>query len=299
MMLIDQVLTGILQKLPGQTFSIKKMCRLWTAEEKERFEQELEYLSEKYAIDTIVEGYVYFTGTVINETKYFQEHGSYRYSSFDEVNRNVYANEKNMTLYMLGLSLAEYLWETTLRIHRFFEKEIRNTYGDCYLEIGPGHGKYFSEAYELGHFKRYVGIDISQTAIAMTESYMKRQKSNQSSSKDYTLICQDVVSWDTHERYDFIVIQEVLEHLEDPLGMLKKLRELLSVDGTAYALMPICAPSAQHIFLFRDTTHVRELVGKAGLEIVKEEYVTANSVSIETAEKKKLPINACLIVKKI
>lgn len=199
---------------------------------------------------------------------------------------------------MLGLSLAEYLWETTLRIHRFFEKEIRNAYGDCYLEIGPGHGKYFGEAYELGQFKRYVGIDVSQTAIAMTESHMKRCKRSQSASKDYELICEDVISWDTHEKYDFIVIQEVLEHLEDPLGMLKKLRELLSLNGKAYVLMPICAPSAQHIFLFRDTDHVRDLVGQAGLEIVKEEYITANSVTIETAEKKRLPINACLIVKK-
>lgn len=296
-MLIDQVLAGILQKLPGQTFSIKKMSRSWTLEEKARFEDELEYLSENYTMEAIVNGYVYFTGTVLEETKYFREHGRYRYSSFDEVNRNVYSNEQNMTSYMLGLSLAEYLWETTLRIHRFFENEIRNVCGDRYLEIGPGHGKYFREAYELGRFKKYVGVDVSQTAISMTECYMKRCKAVRA-PKDYELICQDALSWDTREKFDFIVIQEVLEHLEDPLGMLKKLNELLTPDGNAYLLMPICAPSAQHIFLFRDTAHVRGLVEQANLKIMKEEYIAANSVAIDTAEKKKLPINACLIVKK-
>lgn len=295
-MLIDQALAGILRKLPGQTFSIKKVRRLWTSEEETCFEQELEYLSENYTMDTIIDGYIYLTSTTMEETKYFQEHGSYRYSSFDEVNRNVYANEKNMTLYMLGLSLAEYLWETTLRIHRCFEKEMKSAYGDRYLEIGPGHGKYFREAYELGQFKEYVAVDVSQTAISMTEAYMKRCNAN---PEKYKLICQDALVWDTHKKYDFIVIQEVLEHLEDPLSMLRKLGELLTPTGKMYALMPICAPSAQHIFLFRDTTHVRELVGQAGLEIVNEEYITANSVAIETAEKKKLPINACLIVKKV
>lgn len=295
-MLIDQVLIGILKKLPAQTFSIKKVRRLWTQEEENRFDYELGYLSEDYELETIIDGYVYLTRSILEETKYFRENGHYRYDSFDEVNRNVYANQKNMTLYMLGLSLAEYLWETTLRIHRFLESEMRIAFGDRYLEIGPGHGKYFREAYELGHFKEYVGIDVSQTAIEMTENYMKRLECSSHGARKYELICQDVLSWNPHEKYDFIVIQEVLEHLEDPLGMLKKLRELLSPNGKAYVLIPICAPSAQHIFLFRDTFHVRDMVEQANLNIIKEEYIVANSVTIETAEKRKLPINVCMLV---
>ena len=36
----------------------------------------------------------------------------------------------------------------------------------------------------------------------------------------------------------------------------------------------------------------------AGFEIVKEEYITANKLSIEQAEQKKLPIDACLVLRK-
>ena len=102
---------------------------------------------------------------------------------------------------------------------------------------------------------------------------------------------------DTREKYDFIVAQEVLEHLEDPLGMLRKIGSLLSENGQAYVLMPIMAPSKQHIFLFRDVQHVKQMVKQAGLEIVEEAYITAKGMPVEEAEKKRLPVNACLIVK--
>ena len=295
-MLVDQVLTGILQRLPGQTFSIRKVCALWTPEERERFEQELEYFSEKYTLETLVDGYLFLTETTLKESRYFQENGDYRYHSFEEVNQNVYSNTRNMTLCMLGLSLAEYLWETVLRTHRFFEAEIRKVCGNRYLEIGPGHGKYFYEAYALGQFKEYTAVDISPTAITMTEDYMKHRKAIWGGH--YKLVCQDATQMDVGEKYDFIVIQEVLEHLENPLAMLIKIGELLETGGSAYVHMPICAPSAQHIFLFRNISHVRDMVEKAGFEILKEEYVTANHISAEAAEKKKLPINACLIVRK-
>ena len=164
-MLRDQVISGILHKLPGQTFVFKRMQRLWTPEEAERFEDELAFLSRKYSVEKIIDGYVYLTGMTMEESKYFQEHGDYRYHSFDEVNRNMYADREKMTLCMLGLSLTEYLWETGLRIHRFYTGEIREAKGENYLEIGPGHGKYFWEAYGLGRFKKYVAVDISPTAI--------------------------------------------------------------------------------------------------------------------------------------
>ena len=80
--------------------------------------------------------------------------------------------------------------------------------------------------------------------------------------------------------------------------MLRKIGELLTPEGRAYALMPICAPSPQHIFLFQNRAHVRSIVERAGLEIVKEEYITANDMPAEEAEAKRLPIDAALIVKR-
>lgn len=296
-MLTEQVINRVLQKLPGQAFTIKRLAKMWTPEEKNRFERELEYLTEKYSLEKVVDGYVLMTNSTVNETKYFKEHGDYRYHSFEEVNRNIYANQEEMTLRMLGLCLAEYFWETVLKIHRFYEKVIKTVSGERYLEIGPGHGKYFLEAYNLGRFKEYVAVDVSQTSIDMTDEYMKRYAKD-SEEKEYKLICQDATLLNTDIQYDFIVIQEVLEHLEDPLQMLKTIHSLLTPTGTAYALMPITAPSRVHIFLFKNVAHVKNMVEEAGFEIVTEEYVTANKVTIEDAEERKLPINACLLLKK-
>lgn len=188
-MLRKTVLRKIMERLPGQTFSLRKIQKLWTPEEASRFEQELEFLADAYSLEKIVDGYVWLTDMTIRESKYFHEHGEYRYHSFEEVNRNVYADEETMTLCMLGLSLTEYLWQTNLQIHRFYETAIRDAQGENYLEIGPGHGKYFCEAYNLGQFKKYVAVDVSPTAIAMTERYMQSYKTARGGIRAYLPGC--------------------------------------------------------------------------------------------------------------
>ncbi len=85
---------------------------MWTAEEEERFERDLEYLTARYQLEQIVEGYVRFTRSVMEETKYFKAHGDYRSHSFAGVNERVYADQEQTTYYMLRLSVTEYLWET-------------------------------------------------------------------------------------------------------------------------------------------------------------------------------------------
>lgn len=296
-MLSEQLLDQIMRKAPpGQVLSIRRVRNMWTAEEAERFEQEVSSLAEQHSMDEIVEGYLYLTTMTMQETAWFREHGDYRYHSFEEVNKNVYSNAEKMTSLMIGLSVGEFLWETLLRSHRFYEQVIREVNGENYLEIGPGHGKYFCEAYNLGRFKKYVAVDVSPASIALTAEFMERHKNGRGGV--YALQCQDATLLDpAKEKYDFVTIQEVLEHLEDPEGMLRKIGDLLTPAGTAYALMPICAPSAQHIYLFRDREHVRSIVARAGLEIVREEYVT-NNMPVEAAEAKRQPINACLVLRK-
>lgn len=73
---------------------------------------------------------------------------------------------------------------------------------------------------------------------------------------------------------------------------------MLTPEGRVYALFPINAPSPAHIFLFYSIDHVKETVSKAGFEIVKEEYIVANGVTSEQAAEKKLPIDACLVLRK-
>ncbi len=295
--LIDLLINNVLHQLPGQVFSIKKVMGEWTEEEKIRFEMELQYLIDKYSMEEVVDGYVFYTNSVMEETKYFKEHNDYRCHSFADVDTYIYADEERMKLYMLGLSVAEFLWMTVLKIHRFFEKLICHISGKHYLEIGPGHGKYFLEAYNQQKFLEYDAVDVSETAIAMTRDYLQYYMVKESMRK-YHLICQDATLLCDEEKYDFIVIQEVLEHIEDPISMLKSIYRMLTSEGRVYALFPINAPSPAHIFLFHSIDHVKDIVSEAGFEIVEEEYIIANGRTIEQAMIKKLPIDACLILRK-
>lgn len=297
--LMEYLINEILHKLPGQAFSVRKTTREWTDEERKRFARELEYLTERYSKEEIVEGYLFYTESVMEESRYFKEHGDYRCHSFEEVDAYIYADAERMKQYMLGLAVAEFLWMTVLRIHRFYAELIRNVSGERYLEIGPGHGKYFLEAYRLQRFEQYDAVDVSETAIAMTKDYMERHNVEYGEGvKNYRLICGDATKLSFDGGYDFVVIQEVLEHIEDPLGMLRSIYRILVPNGKAYALFPINAPSPAHIFLFRSIDHVKEIVAEAGFEVLQEEYITANNLSVEQAQEKKMPINACMVLVK-
>lgn len=297
--LSEQLISEILKKLPMQKFSIKRVASLLTQEERSRLESDINYLLKDHSFDFLVAGYVYMTQRAIEETFYFKKHGDYRFHTFAEVNNSLYSNKKTMELYMVGLFLGEYLWETLLRVHRYYEKIIHEFSGKDYLEIGPGHGKYFTEACRLGRFRRYTAIDVSPTAIQMTEKFLNYNGvSMEGGGTSVKLLCKDVTMCDIESKFDFVVAQEVLEHIENPLKMLKQIRKLLTRRGMAYLLVPISAPSPAHIFLFKDREHVRDIVKQAGLEIVQEKYIVANEMALREAEKRKLPINACLITKR-
>lgn len=177
-MMIEQFMTAILRRLPVQTFSFKRVKNLWTPEEKARFERELERLTERYTLEQLVDSYVSIVEETLEERKYFNEHGDYRCHSFEEINKKYYSNRgEEMVRGYIALSLLEYLWEHILWTHRFFEKAIDEAYGDRYLEIGPGHGKYFVEALNKGHFKEYTAVDVSPTSIEMTREAVRTQNS--------------------------------------------------------------------------------------------------------------------------
>jgi len=68
-------------------------------------------------------------------------------------------------------------------------------------------------------------------------------------------------------RYDFITIGEVLEHLEDPRAMLRRILELLAPDGRVFITTPANAPMIDHIYLFNNAGEIREMLRTCGFAI--------------------------------
>ena len=256
--------------------------------EREEFEGMLKFLTQKYSLEYLAGSYLLMIEYAMEEMKYFAANRHYRYSKFEEVENQVYMNDEYMSRYMLGLMISGYLWKHHLIVHRWYKEKIKGFGGDNYLEIGPGHGRYFLECLNLGKFRHYSAIDLSPSSIELASEYIAANRPDASAS--YDLICEDVNKYEFSSKFDGLCISEVLEHLERPDLILERIHEITNKGADIYVSVPINSPAIDHIYLFRDNNEVFEMVKNAGFEIVDYISVSSNGASYEKAIKKRIPV---------
>lgn len=241
-----------------------------------------------YDIEKLAEAYLMMVNDVRSETKYFLENGKYRNSTYEEVKSNVYFNDNYMEQYMLGLVLSDYIWQNHLLITKWLKNQfIQIDTKGKYLEIGPGFGLYFLLAIENTNFTEYRAVDLSPKSVEEARKFVEyfcRGK------KNWSIVCEDFFSYKGNEKFDCIVMGEVLEHVENPERMLRKIHSLLNVGGISYISTVINAPAIDHIYLFSSVEDVLRITEKSGF--VVEEYLctTENNVPLEKAIKQKRAI---------
>lgn len=267
-----------------------------TPEEKASLEGMIEVLENDCSLEYLSSSYLMLINDTMKETKYFLENGSYRYSTLDEVRDKVYSNEEYMTKYMTGLMLSGYLWQNHVAVNRWYREKLKTLKGRTFLEIGPGHGQYFLEAVRAGSFDEYLGVDLSESSVKLARRNL--EKKLQKDHKPYRLICADIFDAGLPDGIDAVVLSEVLEHVEDPRGLLERIYEISSDKASVYISVPINAPEIDHIYLFRSNEEVFKLAEEAGFSVSDSFYVTSNGVSYEKALKKKIAVNLALLLKK-
>ena len=191
------------------------------------------YLLQGETIASLAEAYLMFCDDTLEETKYFIEHDDYRYHKFSDVAANVYFDEEYMRKYMIGLGLSLYIWPQHRACLRFFTEAYAKyaRQGDAYLEIGPGHGKYFCEAVRTGRSATYTALDVSETSIHLTQDMVSYFLSSAELQRCRFRVA-DITKTDAVGAFDFITMCEVLEHVEEPLRLLGSLRSM-SIRGGA------------------------------------------------------------------
>jgi len=102
-----------------------------------------------------------------------------------------------------------------------------NWKGKTVLDVGCGTGETAFLIAERGA-KKVVGIDYAPQAIAVAEATYK--------SPNLFFEIKNVMA--VRERFDAIVIMGTLEHIDDPLGLLKKLKTLLNPGGSIIITSP-------------------------------------------------------------
>ena len=243
-------------------------------------------IDDGLSLDYAVDCYLKMLADMNFESVQFLRDGKYSSQSFEEVNQRVYNNPDVMDYYMHGLLLSQFLWSHHYDILINFSQTLAGSTGkvENYLEIGGGHGLYISEAIDvLGNSTSFDLVDISESSLAISKKMIR--------DNDVNFIHSDIFEYETESRYDWITMGEVLEHVEEPVGLLERLQYLLSDNGRIYITTPTNAPAIDHIYLFRNADDVREVIANAGL-IVEEEHClyTEEGVDEEFAEKHKIPM---------
>lgn len=219
--------------------TINKTKEDWNEREENDFEELLSYYKNirGTSLKDMAEAYELIVNMMREETYFFRRNGRYRNSTLKDVEECVYKNEDYMTKYMLGLAISDYLWIQHIKMVRFYESHM-NMFTGNYLEIGPGHGQYLARSIQKGHFSKIEAIDISPVSVDSSNEYLRyKNLSDKCQVKNMDFFEYDSV--DT--KFDTIVMSEVLEHVENPLNMLLKIKNLLSPN--------LCVGGAKRMFL--------------------------------------------------
>lgn len=294
--IVDEFVKIISKKNSFQKKYLKKWCI--TENEKNDFEHLLNFYINQYhfTLDFLAESYLFLNTTMIEEQRYFFKNGKYRNSSFKEVNESVYQNSEYMERYMCGLSISDYMWINHITLLRYFQENLDKCSGNHYLEIGPGFGQYLIKAIKKNNFKTYLAVDISPVSVQKSKDFLKYNEFE--CGEKYNIVNIDFLKFSSKNKFDYIVMGEVLEHIEEPMVVLKKIYLLLSDDGKAFITTVINSPAFDHIYLFSNIKSVLNIVEDAGF--VVEDYICAsgNNMAIEKAERIKGPISIAMLLKK-
>lgn len=249
-------------------------------------------ISENKTIDFGISCYLHMIDDMQEESLKFQRDGKYSNNSFEDVAERIYNNPEIMTYHMHGLVLAQFLWYDQIKRFTFFyENLVRlGSNSNKYLEIGGGHGLYIYEALELlPNVSQFDMVDISQSSLDLAKGII--------SDNRVVYTHKNIFDFEDEENFDIITLGEVLEHVEDPMSLLKKISRLLSPNGVSFITTPINSPMIDHIYLFKNADEIRELFDLAGFEIIEEKLAVSYNKSISYAEKFKAPIMYAAFIK--
>lgn len=94
--------------------------------------------------------------------------------------------------------------------HQWFSAQLRPEWH--ILDVGCGNGALAADL--AGHCKQITGIDISRKDIEEAKQRVKGE-----------FICADITTYSFNGKFDAIILSNVLEHIENRVSFLKKLRE--------------------------------------------------------------------------
>lgn len=268
-------------------------------EELARFEEFLAFSERGGAsVEHIAGCYLTVVEDTLGEQMYFLRHKNYRRASYTEVADFVYHNREYMNRYMYGLVVTAFLWPNHVQMARFFKEKLPLDKHGAYLEIGPGHGYYMMTAVANSAFETFLGVDISAASIAQTKAiidFFAPKAGDRIELRHGDFLDAKALAPNS---FDAVVMGEVLEHVEQPGTFLQRIAELSRPGAFIYVTTCINAPAVDHIFLWRSTDDLEDLIRDSGLKIRDALRLPYEGRTLKQAIDQALSINVAYVLEK-
>jgi ubiquinone/menaquinone biosynthesis C-methylase UbiE len=248
-------------------------------------------------IDRHCADYHWMCDNFVAELMFFRRNQRYRLQTFAEAVAEVYSNAGYMSRYVKGILLSQVFWHNHARAIDVFRSNFltANKINYEHLDVGPGPGLFLAFAATDPRCQAVTGWDVSPSSLAATRTALARMEISQPIS----LILQDVLQAPPEaDRFDSIVVSEVLEHIERPDIALQMLMRALRPGGRIFINIPVNSPAPDHIYLWRRPAEITDLVRSAAFQIEQQRHFPATGKTLEEAIKRGLDISCVVIAHK-
>ena len=247
------------------------------------------YVSED-AMSAAVKGYGSFVIDSMRRQKRFEVERFYPAKTYAEAAAEVYLNDDYMARqYLPGLLLSHYLWihhfQQIKYFKNFFLESLVASHVSNFAEVGVGTGIYSRLALESLSGVQGVGFDISPLSLQFTQQHVNAY----GFGDRYSVLLQNILTAPPERKFQAVICVEVLEHLEDPVELLRGLKAMLAPGGKLFVTAALNAAHADHIYLYREPAEVMAQVTEVGLHIENSFFSNAYM-----PDKKGVPVPAAL-----
>ncbi len=223
-----------------------------------------EALGKNY-VSTLIDGYIAFVMDVNQQQLKYEETGKYESHSYAEVYDRTYSQREFMEKYHWGVYVTTFLWEHHLRLHAYYLREFLPliTEGQQLVDLGAGSGIWHFLTLQHSKNIHVTAVDISPTSVAAAGRMAQRL--GLSAQTDY--VCADAITYQGAQPYDSGISCFLLEHLENPQGLLDNLARQIKARSYAFITAALTAAEVDHIFEMRRESELVQMVEKAGFRL--------------------------------
>jgi len=229
----------------------------------------------------------------------FARTGAYRYSTFEATLKNVYSNDEFMERYMQGLLYSHVLWYMHTSSLHFFRQRLpaRIKSGGRVMEVGSGHGLLLYLALTEFGMAQAVAWDISPVSLEQTRHALTLLGLD---NKRARFEIQDMHAVEAGgETFELIILSHLLEHLDNPVDALKKLRHSVAKGGYLFVNVPLNAPMPDHLQLLRDPADAEKMLADGGFRVVEMSSHTTQAIPLSRALKRQIAVTCSIIAEPV